>query len=60
MRSLINKDIKILALTATASSEMAKIIFERLSMVDVNIIGLAPGRPNIKYCVIPMPTMDEL
>ena len=60
MRSLINKDINILALTATASSETAKIIFERLSMVDVNIIGLAPERPNIKYCVVPMPTMTEL
>jgi len=57
---LINKDINILALTATSSSETAKIIFERLAMVNVKIIGLPPERANIKYSVVPMPTMVEL
>ena len=33
---------------------------KRLSMVEVNIVGLASERPNIKYCVVSMPTMAEL
>ena len=60
VRSLINKDINILALTATASSETAEIIFERLSMVNVKTIGLSPERPNIKYYVLPMPEMEDI
>jgi len=56
---LINKDIKFIILTLTAASS-TKIIFERLAMVNVNIIGLPPERANIKYTVVPMPTMAEL
>lgn len=60
IRSLINKDINILALTATATHETMKSIFERLSMTEVNMIGLPPERPNIKYSVILMCSMADL
>jgi len=48
IRSLISKDVNILALTGTATHETVKSIFERLSMNNANIIGLPPERPNIK------------
>ena len=60
IRSLINKDINILALTATATHETMKSIFERLSMTEVSMIGLPPERPNIKYSVILMCSMADL
>jgi len=60
IRSLINKDVNILALTATATHETVKSIFERLSMTEVSMIGLPPERPNIKYSVIPMCSMADL
>jgi len=60
IRSLINKDINILALTATATNETAKIIIERLSMTNVTMIGLSPERHNIKYSVVPMPDMADM
>jgi len=53
----IRKD---LALTATATHETVKSIFERLSMTEASIIGLSRERPNIKYSVIPMCSMADL
>ncbi|XP_065884449.1 uncharacterized protein [Dysidea avara] len=60
IRSLINKEVNILALTATATHETVKSIFERLSMTNVTMVGLPPERPNIKYFVVPMPKMADL
>ena len=60
IRSWINKEINILALTATATIETAKSIFEWLSMSIVSIIGLSPERHNIKYSVVPMPNMVDV
>ena len=60
IRSLINKDVSVLALTATATHDTVRSIFERLSMTEVNMIGLPPERPNIKYSVVPMCSMDDV
>lgn len=57
IQSLINKEINILALTATATSETAKSIFWT---VNVSIIGLSRERHNIKYSVVPMPNMVDV
>ena len=42
IRSLIRKNVNILTLTATATHETAKSIFEQLSMAEASKIGLPP------------------
>ena len=49
-----------LALTATLTHKAVKSIFECLSMTNVSIIGLPLEGSNIKYSVIPMPSVDDL
>ena len=48
-----------LVLTATATQETFKCVKERLAMKDVTLIGLHPGRHNIKYIVKPSIKVDE-
>lgn len=60
VRSLIPNDISILALTATATTEIADIVIERLCMTNVKMIGAPPDRSNIKYSVRPNQSMDSL
>ena len=49
-----------LALTATATQGTFECVKERLAMKDVALIGLHPGRHNIKYTVKSSIKVDEL
>lgn len=60
IRSLISSNINIMALTATATQEIASAVIERLCMTSVNMIGASPDRSNIKYSVKPNQTMNGL
>jgi len=49
LRSLIPKDVNILALTATATHETVSVVTSRLSMHEVKVVALSPCRDNICY-----------
>lgn len=49
-----------MALTATATQEIASAVIERLCMTNVKMIGASPDRSNIKYSVKPNQTMNGL
>ena len=51
LRSLISNHVKMMALTATCTSETLQIVKDRLSMNDPTIIALCPQRSNIFYNV---------
>ena len=53
LRSIIPNHVNVLALTATSTQETFKCVKDRLAMKDVVLIGMHPGRPNIKYVVKP-------
>ena len=53
-------NVRILALTATATSEVFKAVKNRLSLDDPAVIGLPPSRDNIKYNVEPLPNINML
>lgn len=57
---VIPKNVNILALTATTTSEGLKVITERLCLNDPVIVGLSPNPLNIKYHVEPLPNMAML
>ena len=60
VRSLLPNEVKILALTATATQETLKCVVSRPSMQDPAIIGLSPDRPNIKLSVQPCPSIPKM
>ena len=53
LRSLLPKEVHILALTASAMKDTFDCVVERLSMQNPHVIGLPPSRDNIKYVVKP-------
>ena len=60
VRSLIPKNVRIMALTATATSHTCEIICKLLGIVDAVIVAEPPSRPNIKYVVECNPdTLEE-
>ena len=48
-----------MALTATVTKNMLKVIKERLSLKDPALIGLPPSQPNIMYEVRRLPSLNE-
>ena len=60
LRSIMSQNVRILALTATATSEVYKAVRNRLSLDDPAVIGLPPSRDNIKYYVEPLPNINVL
>ena len=56
--NLIPKQVKIMALTATASENTLRIAVKRLSLKNPVIIALSPYRENISYYVVPDVNMD--
>ena len=60
LRSIMSQNVRILALTATATSEVYKAVRNRLSLDDPAVIGLPPSRDNIKYYVEPLPNINML
>ena len=60
LRSLISNHVKMMALTATCTSETLQIVKDRLSMNDPTIIALCPQRSNIFYNVKSAVSLDQL
>ena len=60
MRSLIPPKVKILALTATATQDIASVTIERLCMSNVKMIRISPNRINIKYSVKQNQSINDL
>ena len=50
----------ILALTATATSDVLKVVKTRLVLDDPQVIGISPNRANIKYYIEPLPSITVL
>ena len=53
LRSLIPKNVNVLALTATATTETLSVVIERLSMHNVTIVAVPPSRDNVMYKIMP-------
>ena len=51
VRSLINEEVRVIALTATATKSSRKKIRETLGMAKAIVISEPPNRPNIEYRV---------
>ena len=49
LRSVFPRSTRVLALTATATPDTVRVVSQRLSMVDPNIVALPPYRENIFY-----------
>jgi len=60
LRSIIPRNINVLALTATATQETLDVVTDRLALKEPVIIGLQPDKNNIKYLVKPCPSVDEI
>ena len=58
LRSILPQGIPIIALTATATTEIFKAVSNKLSLNDPVMIGLSPNRDNIKYYVEPLPSIS--
>ena len=50
--SLIFKNVNVLALTATATTQSLSLVIERLSMHNVSVVAVPPSRDNIMYKVM--------
>jgi len=55
LRSLIPTSVNIMALTATATTEVLKAVTERLSLDNPVVVGLTPNQPHIFYCAEKLP-----
>ncbi len=60
LRSLIAKKVKIMALTATATTETFYVVTSRLSMDNPKLIALPPSRENIMYHFHPKINLSSL
>ena len=60
LRSIIPVSVKVLALTATATTETFFTVTRRLSMDNPNLVALPPNRDNIGYKVAPKIDIHEL
>jgi len=58
--SLISKDVRMMALTATATHETLQVVTDRLAMVNPALIALPPYRSNISYDMQPAINLDQL
>ena len=59
LRSILPDDVRILALTATSTTEILKAVKTRLSLDDPPVIGVSPNRANIKYYIEPCTTFNK-
>lgn len=51
LRSLIERDIPVIALTATATEDTRDIIMKDLCMINCEKVIINPNKPNVKYSV---------
>ena len=59
LRSVIPRNVNILALTATATTETFHLTSKSLGMTNAQLVSLPPHRDNIRYEVAPKVTMME-
>ena len=60
VRSLITKDVRVMALTTTATAQIRKLICKLLVMTNPVIVTESPSKANIKYLVERNPgTLEE-
>lgn len=60
LRSLLRVEVKLMALTATATTETFHVVVQRLGMREPSLIALPPSRDNILYSVKPKIELKEL
>ena len=60
MRSIIPSDVKIMALTATATATTRKVVIRRLCMQDPVIIYIPPTKSNVTHSVIEKPHINAV
>ena len=60
LRSIIPRNVNLLALTATATQETLDVVTDRLSLKEPVVIGLQPDKDNIKYLVKPCPSVGDI
>jgi len=59
LRSLLPRNVNVMALTATAARPTLDCVVEKLSMNNPEVFSLPPSRGNIKYVVKPLVTLKE-
>ena len=60
VQSLIPSNVKVMALTATATSPTRKEIMKRLDMKKAVVVYLPPAKPNIVYVVMDKTTIEDV
>ena len=60
LRSIIPREVNILALTATATQETLDVVTDRLSLKAPVVVGLQPDKDNIKYLVKQCPSLGDI
>lgn len=58
--SLIPSNVRVMAVTATASREATRTITKTLAMKPLHTISVTPSKPNISYVVVHKDSMREL
>ena len=59
LRSIIPSNVKLIALTATATSETYHVVVHQLALVDPVLVALPPHRQNINFKVSPKVSMEQ-
>ena len=60
LRSIVPPKVHIIALTATATSEVFRTVTSKLCLEDPIVIGVTPNIENIKYSIEPQPKIEVL
>ena len=61
MRSLLPKQVNIMALTATATNKRCQVVMSLLAMEEsMKVVSVCPDKPNIVYSVSELTTFDQV
>ena len=60
LRSIVSAEVKVMALTATATKETFEAVTLRLCMENPTVISAPPDRGNIKYNVFPAIKLEDI
>ena len=59
IRSLLSKNTKVMALTATATSHLREYVMKILSMKDVALVEVSPSKDNLFFSVMEFKSIEE-